>query len=100
MSKASLEPSSIENRLDLSGQLDFKSISGLRNALAPYLRKSRHLVIDLNGVDRTNSAALALLLQWLEDALDQGCRLEYTNLPDKLVDIAELHGLKGLLPMR
>ena len=56
-------------------------------------------MIDLKGVERTNSAALALLLQWQQDALDRNCRINFENLPEKLVDIAELHGIKGLLPI-
>ena len=99
MSQASLQQSPSSGRLELAGSLDFNTVSSVRGALLPHLRKNRQLVIDLEGVDRSNSAALALLLQWIEDALDRGCRLQFVNMPDTLVDIAELHGLKGLLPI-
>jgi phospholipid transport system transporter-binding protein len=86
-------------RLQLAGQLDFSSVAGLRSSLSPFLKKGSRLEIDLKAVDRTNSAALALLLQWQQDALDRNCRINFINLPEKLIDIAELHGIKGLLPI-
>lgn len=99
MSSAKLVPGDKAGVLLLSGELDFQTVSGLRHALQPYLRKGKRLAIDMSNVQHTNSAALALLLQWLEDALDADSRLDYVNLPGELVDIAELHGLKGLLPL-
>jgi len=97
---ATLTWSDQQQALLLSGQLDFAAVPGLRPLLLPYLKKSTHLDIDLAGVERSNSAALALLLQWLEDALDRKCELHYRNLPAALLDMAALHGVAALLPIR
>jgi phospholipid transport system transporter-binding protein len=97
---ATLVWSEQQQALLLMGQLDFASVPGLRPLLAPHLKRTTQLVIDLTGVERSNSAALALLLQWLEDALDRKCELHYRNLPATLLDIAALHGVAALLPIR
>lgn len=96
---ATLTWSAQQQALLVHGQLDFATVAGLRPALLPHLKKSTRVLIDLGNVERSNSAALALLLQWLEDALDRGCELRYRNLPASLLDIAELHGVSGLLPV-
>lgn len=81
------------------GDLDFDSIGPLVGegerlfAAAPAVR------IDLEGVSQANSAGLALLLEWIEQAKRRGQRLELVNLPESLARIAAITNLAGLLPL-
>lgn len=90
------------DRWSVAGTLDFAGVSALA-------QRGRHLVraaaqggvarvtIDLAGVEWANSAALALLLDWLELARSQGVELRYEQLPEGLVHLASLSNLVDLL---
>ncbi|MEJ2321221.1 MAG: STAS domain-containing protein, partial [Gammaproteobacteria bacterium] len=57
-----------EGRLSLSGAIDFDSVADVYRQMAPYLAQGGRLSLNLEHVGRFNSAGLALLLQWIEDA--------------------------------
>lgn len=49
--------------------------------------------MDLELIKEMDSAGMALLVSWYNKAARSSCRLEFLNVPDKLVQIAELGGL-------
>ena len=53
--------------------------------------------MNLGEVTRVDSAGLALLLEWLRLARSEGRAMRFTALPDKLLAIARLSGVDGLL---
>lgn len=83
----------------LEGVLDFASVPALVAEGAALVRTQPELIIDLAGVESTNSAGLALLLEWLDLARAQGCALCYRHLPDALCRIAALSNALSLLPL-
>ena len=88
-----------DGRLTLSGVLDFDTVASLRPLLRRYLRPGEALSVNLKRVGHCNSAGLALLLQWVEDARGQGSTIQYRNLPHSLTEIADLYNLKSLIPV-
>jgi phospholipid transport system transporter-binding protein len=84
-------------RSQLSGVLDFASVPEVWAALARRIRQSRRLVVSLAGVEKANSAALALLLEGLELARDSGCELEYREIPGELLELARVSNVEALL---
>ncbi|MEA3302909.1 MAG: STAS domain-containing protein [Pseudomonadota bacterium] len=88
-----------EGRLTLCGSLDFDTVASLRPLLRRYLRPGEAVSVNLKRVGRCNSAGLALLLQWVEDARGQGSTIQYRNLPHSLTEIADLYDLKSLIPV-
>jgi len=86
-----------DGRWRLSGELDFASVTALRPRLAEALQQGGALDIDLAGVTRTNSAGLALLLQWQEDAARRGATLRILHPPKSLMELAELSNLEQVL---
>jgi phospholipid transport system transporter-binding protein len=83
-------------QLSLAGTIDFDSVPGLHKELAPHLKDGASLSIDLEGVERFNSAGLALLLQWLEEARARNVDLTFLNLPAAHGELASLYNLSGL----
>lgn len=75
--------------------------------IPPLWRKSRRqlnaasgqVVIDLAGVSQADSAALALLVEWLQVAERRGFTLCFRNLPPHLVAMAQTYDLKPILPV-
>lgn len=57
----------------------------------------QHLEIDLGGVERSSSAAIALLLDWVAQAQHAGLGLSFAHWPDALRRIALFSNVDGLL---
>jgi len=92
------------DRWTLVGVLDFDTVGRLAVEGGVLLRAAAargqtSLVIDLAGVERANSAGLALLLEWLEMALRRGLSLSYAHLPESLDRLAAVSHLGDLLPV-
>lgn len=55
--------------------------------------------IDLAGVTRSDSAGLALLVEWLRLTRARDIHLQFHNLPAQLLEIARISDLTPLLPL-
>ncbi len=55
------------------------------------------VTVDLGGITRVDSAGLALLLEWLRQARADGRTVVFQSVPDKLLAIARLSDVEGLL---
>jgi phospholipid transport system transporter-binding protein len=84
-------------RFRVEGDLDLTTVAALARAgrqLAAGAETAPGPVeVDLSGV----SAAIALLLEWLEQAAAGGVRLEFRNWPEALVRIADFSNVDALL---
>ena len=53
--------------------------------------------IDLSGIEKSDSSALALLIEWQSRAHARDCRIEFTNPPRSLTVLARLSQASQLL---
>ncbi len=98
MSECRLE-SSGTGLFTLHGQLDFASVVTLLAYSKRQFDWSAAIVVDLKAVSDSNSAGLALLLEWMRLAAEQQQTLHFRNLPPQLIQIAQINGLQELLPL-
>lgn len=63
------------------------------------LARAGDLVVDFAGVTVADSAALALLLDWMRCARAAGNRLAVRNLPAAMASLAALYDIDALLPL-
>lgn len=56
------------------------------------------VAVDLAGVGAFDSAALALMLDWVREAAQGGARLRFVHLPENLLTLASLYGVLELIP--
>ncbi|MGD9870127.1 MAG: lipid asymmetry maintenance protein MlaB [Thauera sp.] len=63
------------------------------------LARAGSLVVDFKDADTVDSAALALLLDWMRCAQQAGHRLLVRNLPAGMLSLAGLYDLDALLPL-
>jgi len=90
-----------DGRLSLAGELDH---AGVAQALA----ESRNwlslgsgvLQVDLSGISRSESAGVALLLEWLRQSRQLGRDIEFLNPPAQLRSLLKFFELESLLPVR
>ncbi len=57
------------------------------------------LLVDLGAVTAADSAALALILDWVRAARGAGQTITVRNLPAGLASLAALYGVDSLLPL-
>lgn len=84
--------------LRVKGALTFATVPALA-ALAKIRTalEEKPIIVDLAGVSHSDSAGLALLLQWVGDARAAGNELKFTNIPDQVEDFIRINGLAQLL---
>ena len=83
-------------RLMLSGEVTYRTVTQLLNQ-GPAAQGGGLAVVDVAGVTRADSSALALLLEWLRAAARSGTRLRVENLTPDLASLARLYGVEDLL---
>ena len=89
-----------DNTVVLSGELNMETVPGLLDRMPVSLDKPGiELSIDLKGVTRSDSAGLALLVEWMQHAQQRQCHLRFAHLPQQLLDIARVSGLDSILPL-
>lgn len=85
-------------RFALEGELVFRTVTALDRAAHRAFKGAKELEVDLAGVTRCDSAALALLLEWAGRARRSGTVLRYRSLPAALLAIAAISEVEDLLP--
>jgi phospholipid transport system transporter-binding protein len=86
-------------RVVVSGALSFATARDARQLGVRVLEGSsaRSIIIDCSGVTRSDSAGLAVLLDWLAWGRHKGRTVSLENLPESLLAIARISEVEGLL---
>lgn len=87
-----------EGRIAVRGPLRFGTVSGVWRAARGLATDAPRLTVDLTGVTEADSAALALLVEWMREARQRGAEVHFAGMPRQLEAIARVSGLDGLLP--
>ena len=85
------------SRARVTGALHFITVSALLTAGVAAINDGRATVIDLAGVTASDSAGLALLIEWLSVAKSAGRTLRFENIPSQLQQLARLSEVEELL---
>ena len=88
-----------DNEFELSGDLSFQTVPALSGRLHQLLNNKTSLVINLAGVQRSDSAGVALLVDWLRQAQQQQVDLQYSEMPEQMRSIASVGRLDEILPL-
>lgn len=83
----------------LSGVLDFDSVPELWRQWQSRRPRQARVDIDLGGIERADSAGLALLIACMRQARQDGAALRFLNMPAQLLEIARLSSLDDILPL-
>lgn len=82
----------------LAGAVNLQTVSGLVEAADKlFTDGSGDCTIDLSRLEDSDSATVALLLEWKRRASRHGCRLAYSAIPAGLLDIARISQLEDIL---
>ena len=101
MGAQAANPASFEvqdhDRSLVSGSLDFNTVGRLLPVGSEAIGRGRATVLDLAGVTASDSAGLALLIEWLSVARASRRSLNYENVPLQLQQLARLSEVEELL---
>ncbi len=81
----------------LSGVLTFDTVGALWAGESSRLAGSGALELDLSTVERTDSAGLALLVEWNRQVRRAGGSLILRQPPEQLLAFARVSGVEGAL---
>lgn len=99
MSLAKIEMTG-DGTVQVSGELTFNTVTALKEqAEKLFTGKAGDLSIDLGGVNRADSAGLALLIEWLRWAHEHGVALHLHRMPEQMRTIAAASDLEPVLTL-
>jgi len=84
-------------RLTVSGVLNFETVVTLWKQSLLLLAKYPHVDIDLSKVTASNSAGLALLVEWLKYGKQENKAITFSGMPPQLQSIAKVAGIDLIL---
>lgn len=82
----------------MHGELSFNTVPGVSASVGERLWQTESVVLDLDGVTRTDSAGLALLIEWIRSARRKNRKIVFRNIPEQMMIMARVVGLDRLLP--
>jgi len=88
---------SIENKnshLIISGDLNFLTVPLLWKQSLPLLAVSQELNFDLENITFSNSAGLALLIEWIKYAKQSKKNIHFHHIPSQLDSMIKASGVK------
>src|SRR5262249_36539516 len=86
--------------VQVKGRLTFDSAGEALAASQGLFSRKKKLTLDLAGVEATDSAGLALLVEWVGEAKRAGCKLKFSHVPKQALALARISEVEKLLPLR
>ena len=81
----------------ISGVLNFITARQALDRVSPFIEAETQITVDLSDVTGSNSAGLALLVEWLAVARRTGHKISYQHVPDGLQQLARVCQVDSLL---
>ncbi len=86
-----------DGRFALSGEMTFATAERILEASEIPFAEHTSIEIDLSGVSKSDSAGLALLLEWVTWANHTVREIRYTDMPERVLAIAKTTEVDHLL---
>lgn len=80
--------------VSVSGALTFETVPDLYRTSAAWFEGTGVLTLDLAQVTNTDSAGLALLVEWLRRARERKRSLRFTNMPAQVQTLVRINNLQ------
>lgn len=84
-------------RFRLEGEVGFGTAMHLLHESRALFEHEERVRLDFSGVERINSAGLALVIEWLREARHESRTLEISNPPAGLMAMARICDVEGLI---
>ncbi len=91
MSRLNIIKQSAEH-FTIDGDLTFATIDKQTLKSFSFLKAAKEITIDLGRVSCTDSAGLALMIEWIKYSRQNRTQLNFKNIPEQLLNLAKLSG--------
>lgn len=81
----------------IAGALTFETVPDHYQNSVSWFEGTGELIFDLAQVERTDSAGLALLIEWLRRAQNANRTLRFANIPEQVQTLIRINGLQDAL---
>ena len=78
----------------IEGVLDLNTANSLKKQTIGLFNSVSEIQFDLSAITQSNSAALALILDWLKMAQKNQVSLSFSNFPEHLRQLARVYGIE------
>lgn len=86
------------NVFTLTGELDYSNVMSVYQKSLPHLNNNATTyTFDFSQVKDSNSAGLALIIEWIKAARRQQKKIQFKSLSPELLSIAKVSGLDKVL---
>ncbi len=89
-----------DGRFELRGDMSFETAEQILQASEKLFTRQTRVEVNLAGVQRTDSAGLALLLEWTSRAGRSDTDIRFVAIPEKVRAIAQTADVQDLLSSR
>jgi len=86
-------------RYRVIGALQFDTVAEALETSRELFSGHKQLELDLQGVETTDSAGLALLVEWVGEAQRENRSVRFRNLPAQALALARISEVDKLLPI-
>jgi phospholipid transport system transporter-binding protein len=86
-----------EGRFRVSGVLNASTATDVLEQSAAHFAEAPQIEVDLGGVGESDSAGLALLIEWLRVARQSGRQIHFANVPAQIEALARISEVEDLI---
>ncbi|MGZ8190483.1 MAG: STAS domain-containing protein [Methylococcaceae bacterium] len=79
-------------RFAIGGDLTFATIDKQSLESFAFLTTAKDIIVDLSAVSSTDSAGLALMIEWIKYTRSKRTQLHFKKIPKQLLNLARLSG--------
>lgn len=88
-----------DGRIRLRGEMTFGTVRDIWEQSQGSFNARGEIIVDLHGVERADSAGLALLVEWMRAARRRQIDIRFLNMPAQMLAIARVSSLDQILPL-
>lgn len=88
-----------DGQFRLAGDLSADTVPTLAHRSGDLFKGQGPVDVDLSGVQRSDSAGVALLVEWMVEAHRREREIRYLNIPAQMLSIARVSSLDHVLPL-
>lgn len=86
-----------QGQIQVAGELSFATVKKVLSESSAVFESVKDLNIDLAAVTRSDSAGIALLMDWMRTAKNTNKQIAFHNIPAQMLAIASVSGLDEIL---
>jgi phospholipid transport system transporter-binding protein len=84
------------NQFHVSGDLNFANVMSIYQKSLSQVNQCSELIFDFSQLTSSNSAGLALIIEWIKLSKQISKPIHFNHLPDDIMSIAKAAGVDGM----